>query len=347
MAASFAAGVAALMLSENPNLTLQQVDLLLKHNATRYSIFTYNNSPTHLAAPWNSQLGHGALNANSAVLGAQRLAEHELVIKDFSSDNGAEPSSSSYNVNNSPSIVVRDPSLSNQVVTTLSANHTYNVQVTVHNMGSSSVTLSPSDVSIYWSLNQSSMQWTQTWANCSSDCHCGSTTATGSQVTIQPGNSHTFTGQISIPLGSSPSCIPNQTQYTVSIVAVVDDGNPVLGINATGYALADFVRTSNNVAWKSNYTLYYGSVGPILPPIGITSITPNPTTGSTVIEYRTGDRNGEVVLLVTDVHGASIARETGTADACRMEMGNVHAGFYYVYLIVGGETLDVKPLIVN
>ena len=66
-----AAGVAALILSVNANLTQSQVRQILELNTDKIGSYTF--SPSVLGQPngtWNSEVGYGRLNACQAVLGA-------------------------------------------------------------------------------------------------------------------------------------------------------------------------------------------------------------------------------------------------------------------------------------
>lgn len=64
-----AAGVMALILSMNPNLTYDQARYILENTADRTG--GYNYSATKEAGPWSFELGYGRVNAYRAVLAAQ------------------------------------------------------------------------------------------------------------------------------------------------------------------------------------------------------------------------------------------------------------------------------------
>lgn len=84
-AAPQVAGVAALILSENPNLTQLEVSNIIKSSARKPAGYTYayqigmlyNNT-------WNPQMGYGVLNAHAAVQGAKG----NLLIEDLTLNNG-------------------------------------------------------------------------------------------------------------------------------------------------------------------------------------------------------------------------------------------------------------------
>ena len=72
-AAPQVAGVAALILSVNPNLTQQEVSDIIKLSArkTKEHTYTYQPSPILWDEKWNAQMGYGVLDAQAAVLQAQ------------------------------------------------------------------------------------------------------------------------------------------------------------------------------------------------------------------------------------------------------------------------------------
>ncbi|MCL2313135.1 MAG: S8 family serine peptidase, partial [Firmicutes bacterium] len=69
MAAPHVAGVAALVLSVNPNLSWQQVKYIIETTAqkVRTDLYTYANNPSRPSGTWNDQVGHGLVNAYEAV----------------------------------------------------------------------------------------------------------------------------------------------------------------------------------------------------------------------------------------------------------------------------------------
>jgi len=64
----FVAGVAALLLSVNPNLTQAQVLHAIESTATKLSGYSFAPNTSHPHGTWNSQVGHGLVNAHAALL---------------------------------------------------------------------------------------------------------------------------------------------------------------------------------------------------------------------------------------------------------------------------------------
>ena len=78
-AAPHVSGVAALMLSVNPNLTSAQVKDIIEQTAQRVrdvnedpvnGLYSYTESSDHPNGPWNIQMGYGLVNAHAAVMEA-------------------------------------------------------------------------------------------------------------------------------------------------------------------------------------------------------------------------------------------------------------------------------------
>lgn len=69
-AAPHVAGVAALMLSANPNLTGQQVRTIIERTAQKVGDYSYTTTPGRSNGTWNNEMGYGLVDASAAVLDA-------------------------------------------------------------------------------------------------------------------------------------------------------------------------------------------------------------------------------------------------------------------------------------
>ncbi len=69
------AGVTALVLSANPDLTVQQVNDIIEQSAQkiRQDVYTYSSTGGRPNGDWNNELGYGLVDAHQAVLLAQSL----------------------------------------------------------------------------------------------------------------------------------------------------------------------------------------------------------------------------------------------------------------------------------
>ncbi|MBO7464848.1 MAG: S8 family serine peptidase, partial [Bacteroidales bacterium] len=94
-AAPHVSGIAALMLSVNPNLTGQQVRDIIETTAQKIGSiyeYPYSNSSQHPNGTWNFDMGYGLVDAYAAV---QKAVNHhnDLYIRDTVTDDGSMPSS--------------------------------------------------------------------------------------------------------------------------------------------------------------------------------------------------------------------------------------------------------------
>ncbi|MDY8136197.1 S8/S53 family peptidase [Aquimarina sp. 2201CG5-10] len=81
-ACPFVAGVAALVLSENPGLTVQEVNTIIEQSAQkiRTDQYVYTNTGGRPNGIWNNELGYGLVDAYQAVLAAQTSECEENII---------------------------------------------------------------------------------------------------------------------------------------------------------------------------------------------------------------------------------------------------------------------------
>ena len=70
MACPHVAGVVALMLSANPNLTREEVHKIICRTAYKLPNYTFTNDATHPYGSWNEEVGYGLVDAGAAVFRA-------------------------------------------------------------------------------------------------------------------------------------------------------------------------------------------------------------------------------------------------------------------------------------
>lgn len=346
-AAPHVSGVAALMLSVNPNLTAAQVAHIIKGTAQKIGGYPYLYCANHLNGRWNIEMGHGLVDAAAAVTVAA-ASTHDLYIRDSSTDVGAEPNLTTSAVNLSPDIKIK--TLSGYEVTSLLGGTTYNIEVTVRNRGEETVTFNPDSLFLCWIANNSNPMWKNSWFSPNSLCNMplGGTIpgsiSSSRYPTITPGNSTTITRQWTAP--SIGGCLSPYYSTSLHIVAKVKDGVLTIGDNDTNFPLEQFVRTNNNAAWHQ-YTL---SLDPVFP--AITSISPNPTSGQTVVSYRLGEnhRGGASLAVVTATGNRVMTVPLAAGDSegsANLNLQSVPSGQYIIQLTSGGEVFDAKPLVVE
>ena len=88
-------GVAALILSVNPNLTGQEVRDIIEKTAqkVRSDLYNYQSDQSHPNGTWNNEMGYGLVDAYAAVKMAKIPdTPADLLIRDYVGDDGEEPS---------------------------------------------------------------------------------------------------------------------------------------------------------------------------------------------------------------------------------------------------------------
>lgn len=81
------AGLAALLLSQYPTLTNDDVRNIIERTAERVGVVPYTETPGYPNGPWNDEMGYGRINVHRAL----NLAD--LMVRDYPADTGEEPSS--------------------------------------------------------------------------------------------------------------------------------------------------------------------------------------------------------------------------------------------------------------
>ena len=100
LACPHVAGIAALMLSVNPDLTSEEVYSIIKSTCTKLPNYEFKKDATHIYGTWDKEVGYGLVNAYYAVAAAKA---HKATIKGNSHLCGVE----TYTVNIPDSAVVQ------------------------------------------------------------------------------------------------------------------------------------------------------------------------------------------------------------------------------------------------
>ena len=352
-AAPHVSGVAALMLSVNPNMTSKQVSRIIEGTATKLTGYStvYNN--THKSGGWNTQVGYGLLNAATAVQSAQNLTLKDLYVKDNQNDDGTEYNNTSTAINSSPDIKVY--SLSTGIeVTDLVYGSLYEIRLTLRNDRSTSATISPSKIKVYWTVETGNIMWRNTWDNAGlSFCGlpiCGYVSPTQQTDIVVPGNGYTVvTIPFTAPVFSTATCSLDPQPQSIALVALVDDGNLIVGENDDTMPIDMFVRANNNVAWH-DYTMSDGFVFPFdpsLPKRGLFGVSPNPSDGRITVTVSSGIQGEQFALVVVNSFGNIVRKEVLGDRTQVVNMEGLPTGSYSVYLLSSGIPIDVTTLIIN
>lgn len=153
-ACAHASGIAALILSVNPNLTGQQVRDIIESTAQKVGGYNYQQNPNHPNGTWNLEMGYGLVDAYEAV----KKAFADLYIKDTVNDNGSVPSAV-YCAHNSPDIWTTDL---NEVVCNPTGGEYCYVCVRVHNK-SNFVSSGHEKLIVNWAKAGMGLPWSSGW----------------------------------------------------------------------------------------------------------------------------------------------------------------------------------------
>lgn len=342
MAAAHVAGVVALMLSANPDLTYSQVDWILKNTAYKSQNYTFGTYSTHPDGTWNNELGYGEVHVRDAVYLARDFATAPgLVVKDNSSDNGVEPTAYSATFS-SPSIVAKDATNTYEV-DRVSYGSLYNVNVTLHNYGSSSVTIDPADVKLYYhTYSTEQLTWPQSFPY-------GSylTPSSTTPVTIA-GNGGSQTFVITLDLRNILPANQTGTWYITFAAVIGDDPNEIHIFSGYNIPFDMFVEGNRLVAGKTyiNYEEPHIIIDPILPPHPGINATPNPTDGHTTIGIDIDELPQNAMLVVTDMYGNVVVREMLSGTSQEVDLSGRPAGNYYVFVTAGDKMIGMNKIVV-
>ena len=266
-------GVAALVLSVNPNLTGQQVRDILESTAQKVGGYNYQSNQNHPNGTWNDEMGYGLVDAYAAV----QKAMPDLLIRDTLSDNGTEPSTV-YHAYNSPDIWTTD--LDSHVCNPTGGEDCY-VCVRVHN-NSDYPSSGNEKLIVNWAKAGVGLYWNYSWTgnSCfSNQMPRGGFVTSTDGITIP-----------SIPAGRDtvlyilwhtpdPEDYSGCTEFLAEtelwhfcLAARVHDGTPIAGENDMFTKMRDFTRSNNDVAWKNISIIsdsYYSAIVNVCNPYSI------------------------------------------------------------------------------
>lgn len=236
IASAHVAGVAALILSVNPNLTSTQVKNIIEQTAQKVGDYEYNTLQNHPNGPWNFEMGYGLVDACAAVQAALGV---DLYTRDSITDNGTEPNNIAIeNVKNSPDIWLRrsaDNGTEHQPGWNGGTNHTY---IRINNRGEGS--LGTDTVELYAKRATLGFIWNLGWTKVGTAC-IPSIPAGGSATVRISG---TFPNYNRFPLAwNSPNM---EYALLTRIKSNVDTMTFTEGTN-----LLDNVHKNNNISYKN------------------------------------------------------------------------------------------------
>ena len=260
-AAPHVSGIAALMLSVNPNLTGQQVRDIIETTAQKIGSiyeYPYSNSSQHPNGTWNFDMGYGLVDAYAAV---QKAVNHhnDLYIRDTVTDDGSMPSSC-YSTWDSPDIWME--TLDRQYVAYPHGNTKYVVCVKIHNRRD--VASSGTEkLFLNWSKAGFNDRWDEYWT-CDNPLPCGFGLCKGDVIgdangiafpSIPANGSCTVKVIWNTPMAEAyAECTDfSCDQWHFCLLARIHDDDTIAHENERYADVHTLVRNHNNVAQKNVY----------------------------------------------------------------------------------------------
>lgn len=319
-------GVAALILSVNPNLTARQVRSIIEGTAQKIGGYNYTPSSNHPNGTWNIEMGHGLVDAGAAVTMAQSLLSvPDVYIKDTPNDNGIEPNHENVQVTDSPDIWITDDG--GNTVTQLVGGQTYQVHVRVRSLVNTDFL--SSSLSVYWSVSDANLLWNYHWTSLSPLCgvpRCGTIANNYTFFFTFLQSVKTLVFNWTAPLYNSMTCSVSPDPIALSFVAKINDGRITVGNNASNYPIEDFVRENNNVAMKKLSIIPSSIVPPFL-------LSPNPSHGFVTLSWDESVRSDGGWRMSLINPAGQIVRNTALdtrANSMQIDLQGLPVGSYTV-----------------
>ncbi|UZO82331.1 S8 family serine peptidase [Aquimarina sp. ERC-38] len=256
-ACPFVAGVAALVLAENPCLTNDQVQQIIEASAqkVRTDLYTYSFSAGRPNGTWNNELGYGLVDAEAAVNLAQITTppgtqSFDLYSQDRPDDTGQEPNNTSSNFYRSQDIWVRQ----NPDGGTTHQNPEYKeftpnaVYVKVRNRGTT--TSSCAVVKVYFARASTGLTWpTHFINNYAGSLLNGDIIGSVNVPSIPPGGS-TIVEIPWFPPNPADYGAGNQAHHFCLTSRIISANDPMAN-EQNGVSISFNAKNNNNIAWKN------------------------------------------------------------------------------------------------
>lgn len=251
MAAPHVAGVAALILSVNPDLTGQEVRDIIERTAkeVRTDLYPYSTTPGRPNGDWHEEMGYGLVDAYEAVMDAGIL---DLYMRNSLTDNGDEPDIVSPYFHDSPDVWIRnndDNGTTHQNAEYHPTNPNY-VYVRVHNRGTIPSTVNDS-LEAYWAKGSTSLQWDGHWNGSIfiGGVVMGDTIGKKPIPILQPGQSTIIKFEW-LPKNPNDYNGINPEPWHFCLAARINSEKDPMTFPETS-EFAENVQNNNNIAWKN------------------------------------------------------------------------------------------------
>ena len=250
------AGIAALVLSVNPNLTGRQVRDIIESTAQKVGGYNYQPDQNHPNGTWNNEVGYGLVDAYAAVQKAMNY-HNDLYVRDTVTDDGTMPSNE-YSTWDSPDIWMEDTL--GHYVAHPHGNAKYVVCVRIHNRRD--VASSGTErLFLNWAKAGFNDKWDEYWTS-NNLLPCGAPkggvigSANGKIIPSIPANGYRIdTIHWITPAGEDyANCTDfNYDQWHFCLLARIHDDDVIAHENEHNADVHQLVKNHNNVAQQNVY----------------------------------------------------------------------------------------------
>ncbi len=255
-ACPFVAGVAALVISANPNLTGKEVRDIIESTTrkVRSDLYTYTTTLGRDNGTWNYEMGYGLVDAERAV--NEAIKENptlDLFIRNSPKDVGNEPDINTTSVfYRSPDIWVRnkdDGGLRHQNPIYSATQSSY-VYVRVKNRSTVASTVKDS-VRLHWAKAATSLMWPDYWDGTikHNNIPLGGVLATQQIPILQPGAETIVKFEWKVPNPNNFIGITPQPWHFSLLARIISEEDRMT--TPEQFYIEDNVRNNNNIAWKN------------------------------------------------------------------------------------------------
>lgn len=337
MATPHVSGVAALILSVNPNLTFQQVNSIIENTAQKIGNYNYSNTAGRPNGTWNNEMGYGLVDAFAAVQQAQQslasITGPDIVCSNtsYSLQNGSatswQVSSNLLIVNSNNTSITVKPKYSSggstgQITANLGSGSSVTKSVQVNNP-----TLTNSDVAVYDSFYSS--------LNGSGTSQDPYLISNGEEYIIEmSSNKVSLINYTTIPSG--------WTWYFYGVFQIAFTPNNMNYGNAYPFDI-DYTGICGNSVHTIyfKYSNYYGS---------FYTVSPNPSSESVSIQKKSNSINNsssdKVEYKFFDFSSNLIYKDFITNDKATINVSNLKKG-RYILKIYGTKEEETHHIIVE
>ncbi|MCT4640428.1 MAG: S8 family serine peptidase [Bacteroidales bacterium] len=253
MACPHAAGVAALIISINPQFTGAQVRNILESSCQKLPAYTYGLTLGRPNGTWNNETGYGLIDAYAAINTAVSMTPVDLYIKDSNTDIGIEPNTiTTTPMWTSSDIWVRhnnDGGTQHQNPEYDATDPNY-VYVKVKNRGNTRST-GAEKLKLYWAKAATSLSWPTNWDG----SYSINNTPMGNIISIidipplMPGQETIVKTSWLVPDPDDYSSI-NPEPWHFCLLARIVSANDPMHIAET-ISVCSNTKNNNNIAWKN------------------------------------------------------------------------------------------------